>query len=46
MGVGLRLNAPRGFSLELDAARAMVDGDINYTRAGDKRVHMRLLWGI
>ena len=46
MGVGLRLNAPRGFSFELDAARAMVDGDINYTRAGDKRVHMRLLWGI
>ena len=42
-GVGLRLTAPRGLSLELDLARALVDGDS--TRAGDSRLHARAVWG-
>lgn len=42
-GFGLRASAPRGVSIELDAARALVDGDI--TRSGDKRVHARAVWG-
>lgn len=46
VGLGLRLSAPRGFSFELDAARALVDGDVNYTRAGNRRVLTRLIWGL
>lgn len=42
-GIGLRLTAPRGLSLELDAAWALVDGDS--TRAGDSRIHARAVWG-
>jgi len=41
-GVGLRVTAPRGFNLEVDAAHALDDADI--TRAGDNRVHARLSW--
>jgi hemolysin activation/secretion protein len=41
-GFGLRMSAPHGFSVEVDAARALVDGDI--TRAGEKRIHARSLW--
>ncbi|MBC7727079.1 MAG: ShlB/FhaC/HecB family hemolysin secretion/activation protein [Microbacteriaceae bacterium] len=42
-GFGLRLTAPRGLSLELDLARALVDGDS--TRAGASRLHARAVWG-
>jgi hemolysin activation/secretion protein len=42
-GIGLRLTAPRGLSLELDLARALVEGDT--TRAGDHRLHARAVWG-
>lgn len=42
-GVGLRATAPRGFSLELDAASALINGDT--TQSGDWRVHARALWG-
>jgi hemolysin activation/secretion protein len=41
-GFGLRFAAPRGVTAEVDAARALVDGDT--TRAGEKRVHARTLW--
>jgi hemolysin activation/secretion protein len=41
-GFGLRFVAPRGLTVEVDAARALLDGDI--TRAGEKRVHARTLW--
>jgi len=41
-GVGLRLAANAGLSLDLDWARALDDADI--TRAGDTRIHARLLW--
>lgn len=41
-GIGLRLVANAGLSLDLDWARALDDADI--TRAGDTRVHARLLW--
>jgi hemolysin activation/secretion protein len=44
VGFGLRMAAPRGFSLDLDWARALTDGDL--TRAGDHRLHVRLLWEI
>ncbi len=40
-GLGLRVGGVRGFSLELDWARAMVAGDL--TRANDNRLHARLL---
>jgi len=43
-GFGLRVAAPRGFSLDVDWARALTDGDL--TRAGDHRIHFRLLWEI
>lgn len=42
-GLGMRLIAPRGLALELDAARALVDGDS--TKSGEKRVHARAVWG-
>lgn len=42
VGFRLRFSAPRGLSVEVDAARALLDGDT--TRAGDKRVHARTLW--
>jgi len=42
-GLGMRMTAPRGLALEVDAARALVDGD--GTRSGDKRVHARAVWG-
>jgi hemolysin activation/secretion protein len=41
-GFGLRFVAPRGLTVEVDAAHALLDGDI--TRAGGKRVHARALW--
>ena len=41
-GIGLRLFAPHGVALEVDAARALVDGDT--TRAGANRVHARSVW--
>lgn len=43
VGVGLRMTAPHGVTVEVDAARALLDGDT--TRAGDKRVHARTVWG-
>jgi hemolysin activation/secretion protein len=44
LGLGLRLTGPRGLALQLDAARALVDGDVagGGTRAGDWRIHGRL----
>ena len=42
-GFGLRIGVPHGASFELDAARALADGDT--TRNGDKRVHARAVWG-
>jgi len=42
VGLGLRVTAPRGLSLEADAARALTDGDA--TRSGDMRLHARALW--
>jgi hemolysin activation/secretion protein len=41
-GIGMRLAGPRGFSMELDLARALDDGQV--TRAGDNRLHSRLAW--
>jgi len=41
-GVGLRFAGSHGFSFDLDLARAFDDADL--TRAGDMRVHSRLLW--
>ena len=41
-GFGLRVAAPRGFSFDIDWAHAYADGDL--TRAGNKRIHARLLW--
>lgn len=41
-GMGLRLSAPHGLRLELDAARALIDGDT--TRAGENKIHARSLW--
>lgn len=43
-GVGLRLSGPRGLGAQLDAARALTDGDVagGGTRAGSWRVHGRL----
>ena len=45
-GVGLRLAGPKGLSLDLDLARALTDGGSgsNNTKAGDYRVHSRLVW--
>ena len=43
VGVGLRLVAPRGIAVELDWAHALDDGDI--TKAGNNRLHARLVWG-
>lgn len=45
-GVGVRLSAPKGFSLDIDFARALSDGgtgSVN-TRKGDYRLHTRLVW--
>lgn len=43
-GVGLRVSGPRGTGLQLDLARALVDGDPNGggTHKGDWRAHVRL----
>jgi hemolysin activation/secretion protein len=41
-GFGLRLSAPQGAAVELDWARA-IDAGAN-TRAGEHRLHGRLLW--
>lgn len=41
-GLGLRLTGYQGISFDLDWARALDDADI--TRAGDHRLHSRLLW--
>jgi hemolysin activation/secretion protein len=43
VGFGLRLSAPRGFSVDLDAARALRAGDI--TPSNSTRVHARAVWG-
>jgi hemolysin activation/secretion protein len=43
-GFGFRIAAPRGLTIDVDAARAQLDGDI--TRAGEKRVHARTLWAL
>jgi hemolysin activation/secretion protein len=40
-GLGLRVGGFRGFSLELDWARALAAGDI--TRLHDNKIHARLL---
>jgi hemolysin activation/secretion protein len=40
-GFGLRAKAPHGVSVELDLARALVEGDS--TKAGEERVHARTL---
>jgi hemolysin activation/secretion protein len=42
-GFGVRVGAPFGLSLEVDAAHALADGET--TRAGDNRVHARARWG-
>ena len=45
-GVGVRVSGPKGLSFDLDLAKALTDGgnaSIN-TRAGDFRVHSRLVW--
>ena len=43
-GLGLRVAAARGTALQLDAARALTDGDIagGGTRRGNWRVHGRV----
>jgi hemolysin activation/secretion protein len=43
-GLGLRLTAPHGLSLQIDAARALTDGDLagGGTARGDWRLHGRL----
>jgi hemolysin activation/secretion protein len=41
-GFGMRFVAPRGLSLEVDAAHALTDGA--YTVRGANRVHARTLW--
>jgi hemolysin activation/secretion protein len=41
-GFGLRLAGVKGFSLDIDWAHAFADGDV--TRAGNNRIHARLLW--
>ena len=42
VGLGLRLNSPKGFSLELDAAQALRDATV--TRADDLRLHVRAVF--
>ena len=45
-GLGVRLSAPKGFSLDIDFAKALSDGgngSVN-TRKGDYRLHTRLVW--
>ncbi|MDY7574734.1 ShlB/FhaC/HecB family hemolysin secretion/activation protein [Actimicrobium sp. CCI2.3] len=42
VGLGMRMNAPLGVALEIDAAHALVDGDT--THAGDNRIQARTLW--
>jgi len=42
-GLGLRVTAPGGLTLEADAAWALVDGDT--TRAKATRLHARAIWG-
>lgn len=45
-GVGLRVSGPKGLSFDLDVAKALSDGgngDTN-TKAGDYRLHSRLVW--
>jgi hemolysin activation/secretion protein len=41
-GFGIRFAAPRGLSVEVDAAHALTDGA--YTVRGANRVHARTLW--
>lgn len=41
-GISLRARGPYGLRLETDYAVALADGD--QTRAGDQRLHARLLW--
>jgi hemolysin activation/secretion protein len=42
VGLGLRLNSPKGFSLELDAAQALRDATV--TRADEVRLHVRAIF--
>lgn len=41
-GLGLRLVAPGGATVEMDAARALVRGDS--TGSGETRLHLRAIW--
>jgi hemolysin activation/secretion protein len=41
-GIGMRLDAPRGFSLDADWAYALRDGAVNRTREGDNRLLVKL----
>jgi hemolysin activation/secretion protein len=41
-GIGLRVDASHGLSFDFDWAIALDNADL--TRAGDSRVHSRLLW--
>ena len=41
-GLGMRVSGTRGFTLELDWARALDDAQV--TRAGDNRLHSRFAW--
>jgi hemolysin activation/secretion protein len=45
-GVGLRLSGAKGLSFDLDVAKALTDGGAgsNNTKAGDVRLHSRLVW--
>jgi hemolysin activation/secretion protein len=45
VGLGLRINSSRGITVEVDAARALTNGEVGFTRAGDMRMHSRLVWG-
>lgn len=45
-GGGVRISGPLGLDVQLDAARALREGDVSGggTRKGDWRVHARLTW--
>lgn len=45
-GVGLRMSGPKGLSFDIDLATALNDGGpgSNNTKAGNYRVHSRLIW--
>lgn len=45
-GLGLRMIGPKGLSFDIDLATALTDGGTgsNNTKAGDYRIHSRLIW--